>query len=83
MCYMTLCTEGRFGKASGRQTSLGYFCFVARCLKQWRSLKSTANANPIASAFVSFLSHRHLSYKGYKGYKKKAFSQEVRLLACS
>jgi len=23
------------------------------------------------------------STKGYKGYKKKAFSQEVRLLACS
>jgi len=23
------------------------------------------------------------TYKGYKGYRKEAFSQEVRLLACS
>jgi len=30
--------------------------------------------------------HAHLvqyAYKGYKGYKEKTFSREVRLLACS
>jgi len=34
-------------------------------------------------ARLGFLKRKDTSYKGYKGYKKKAFSQEVRLLACS